>query len=80
MIGPMHGSEPMVLWRLRSGDDAQARAVIIPGGTQHTLTFFVNEVMDRAENFDTLDLALFRAEDIRASMVAEGWRDEPAAR
>ena len=80
MIGPMHGSAPMVLWRLRNRDDARARAVIIPGEPQHTLTFFVDDVMDRAENFDTLDLALFRAEDIRASMVAEGWRDEPAAR
>ena len=54
--------------------------MLIPGDPQHTLTFFVNDVMDRAENFDTLDLALFRAEDIRASLVAEGWRDEPAAR
>ena len=25
--------------------------------------------MDRAENFDTLDMALFRAEDLRATLV-----------
>jgi hypothetical protein len=76
----MDPSTPTVLWRLRNANDAEARAVLIPGDAQHTLTFFVDDVMDRAENFATLDLALFRAEDIRASMVADGWRDESAAR
>jgi hypothetical protein len=75
----MQGSAPTVLWRLRRGDGAhRARAVLIPGEPHVTLTFFVDDVMDRAENFDTLDVALFRAEDIRASMLADGWRDEPA--
>ena len=34
--------------------------------------------MDRAENFDTVDVALFRADDLKASMVAGGWRTRTA--
>jgi hypothetical protein len=52
--------------------------VLIPGDPQSTLTVFVNDVMDRAENFDTLDLALFRADDLRAALLAGGWRDRLA--
>jgi hypothetical protein len=78
MIEPMDASAPMVLWRLWHGDGAESRAVLIPGTPQSTLTVFVNDVMDRAETFDTLDVALFRADDLRASLLASGWRDEPA--
>ena len=48
----MDPSTPTVLWRLWNANDAEARAVLIPGEPQHTLTFFVDDVMDRAENFD----------------------------
>jgi hypothetical protein len=63
------------LWRLGNGRREQARAVVLPGGPPHTLALFVDNVMDRAENFDTLDLALFRADDIKRAMLADGWRD-----
>ena len=78
MILVMDGSAPTVLWRLRHDRGVEARAVLIPGEPQTTLTILVDEVMDRAENFDSVDLALFRAEDLRATMIAGGWRDEPA--
>jgi hypothetical protein len=66
------------LWRLWHGNGAESRAVLIPGDPQSTVAVFVNDVMDRAENFDTLDLALFRADDLRAALLADGWRDGPA--
>jgi hypothetical protein len=65
-----------VLWRLFNARREHARAVILPGGPPHTLAFFVNDAMDRAENYDTLDLALFRAEDVKRSLVEDGWREE----
>lgn len=68
---------PTVLWRLWSPSGEQARAVVIPGEPTTTLTLFVNDVLDRAENFDGLDIALFRADDIRQSLVGTGWRAEP---
>ncbi|MGD9903194.1 MAG: hypothetical protein AB7U83_06965 [Vicinamibacterales bacterium] len=73
----MDASTPTVLWRLWRGEGAQARAVLLPGDPRTTLTVFVDDVMDRAENFDSLDLALFRADDLRAMLVADGWREEP---
>jgi hypothetical protein len=75
MIGGMEASSPTVLWRLRSRRGEQARAVVIPGEPQSTLALFVDDVLDRAENFDTLDLALFRADDLRTTLVADGWRE-----
>jgi hypothetical protein len=78
MIRMMDGSAPTVLWRLWRDGGTEARAVLIPGQPRSTLTILVDDVMDRAENFDEMDVALFRAEDLRASMVAGGWRDEPA--
>ena len=47
----------------------RSRAVILPGGPPYTLTFFVNDVMDRAENFDTMDIALFRADEVKRSLA-----------
>jgi hypothetical protein len=37
---------------------------------------FVDDVMDRAENFDALDVALFRADDIKVTLLESGWREE----
>jgi hypothetical protein len=53
-----------------------SHAVVLPGGPPHTLAFFVNHTMDRVENYDTMDLAVFRAQDIKRSLMEEGWREE----
>lgn len=53
-----------------------SRAVILPGGPPHTVAFFVNNMMDRVENYDTMDLAVFRAEDIKRTLIEEGWKEE----
>lgn len=49
------------------------RAVILPGGPPHTLALFANDQLDRAENYDTMDLAVFRSDEIRRSLVEDGW-------
>jgi hypothetical protein len=68
--------EPTVLWRLFHPRGGHARAVLLPGGPPATLTFFVDEVMDRAENFDSVDIALFRSDEIRHTMMGDGWKDD----
>lgn len=74
--GVMSVSEPTVLWRLFHPDGRHARAVLLPGSPQLTLTFFVDNVMDRAENFDSMDIALFRSEDLKRSLMSDGWKDD----
>lgn len=67
---------PTILWRLRSPRREPAYATVLPGGPPFTLAFFVSHQMDRVENYDTLDLAVFRAEDVKRSLVEEGWIEE----
>jgi hypothetical protein len=66
----------MVLWRLCHDEGRRARAVLLPGTPHVTLTFFVDNVMDRAENFDSMDIALFRSEDIKRTLIGDGWRED----
>ena len=68
--------EPTVLWRLFHPQGRHARAVLLPGASQLTLTFFVDNVMDRAENFDSMEVALFRSEDMKRSLISQGWKDD----
>jgi hypothetical protein len=65
-------NDPAVLWRLTRGR-AVAHATIFPGGAQTTLTWFFDGVMDRAENYDSTDIALARAEQIRGILLRDGW-------
>jgi hypothetical protein len=69
-------SDATVLWRLFNDRREHSRAVILPGGPPHTVAFFVNNTMDRVENYDTIDLAVFRAQDIKRSLVDDGWRED----
>jgi hypothetical protein len=64
-----------VLWRLQSPGGDRAHAVVLPGGPPYTVAFFANGRMDRVENYETMDLALFRAESIRQSMLHDAWAD-----
>ncbi len=32
--------------------------------------------LDRVENYDTVDLAVFRADDVKRTLVEEGWVEE----
>ena len=50
--------------------------MLLPGGPPFTLAFFANGQMDRVENYDTMDLAMFRADEIKRSLLAEDWRDD----
>ena len=69
--------EPTVLWRLFHPEGSRhARAVLLPGEAPVTLMFFIGDVMDRAENFDSMDIALFRSEDIKRTLIGDGWRED----
>ena len=66
-----------VLWRLfRPTTRDRIRAVILPGGPPFTLAFFANDDMDRAENYDTMDLALFRADEIKRGLLEDHWQED----
>jgi hypothetical protein len=52
-----------------------AHATIIPGPGQATITWFFDGVMDRAENYDSLDLAMARADDIKGVLLRDGWTE-----
>ena len=54
----------------------QAHATIFPGDKHTTITWFFDGVMDRAENYDSLELALARADQIRTVLLSEGWLTE----
>ena len=61
-------SDPTVLWRMSRGRST-AHATIFPGDTQTTVTWFFDGVMDRAENYENVDLALARADQIRGILL-----------
>jgi hypothetical protein len=65
-------ADPTVLWRLARGPST-AHATIFPGNSQNTVTWYFDGVMDRAENYDSLELALARAEHIRGLLLRDGW-------
>jgi hypothetical protein len=65
-------TDPTVLWRMARGKNT-SHATIFPGESQTTITWFFDNVMDRAENYDSLDLALARADQIRGVLLADGW-------
>jgi hypothetical protein len=71
----VESAAPTVLWRMfRAGE--HVRAVILPGGPPYTLAFFANDQMDRAENYDTMALAVFRSDEIQRSLAADGWVED----
>jgi hypothetical protein len=52
-----------------------AHATLLPAPDRVTVTWFFDGRMDRAENYDTMDLALARADHIRGILLRDGWRD-----
>ena len=69
-----HSSDPTVLWRLKRGRST-AHATLFPGEAQTTVTWYFDGVMDRAENYDSLDLAMARADEIKGVLVRDGWAE-----
>ena len=67
-------TDPTVLWRMTRGRSA-AHATIFPGDVQHTVTWFFDGVMDRAEQYDSIELAMARAEEIRGMLIRDGWKE-----
>ena len=52
-----------------------AHATIFPGSAANTVTWYFDGIMDRAENYDSVDLAMARAEEIRGILIRDGWKD-----
>jgi len=67
-------TDPAILWRLSRGRST-AHATIFPGTRCTTVTWFFDSVMDRAENYDSVSLALARAEEVRGTLLRDGWKD-----
>lgn len=68
-------TDPTILWRLARGRSA-AHATVFPGDGHTTVTWYFDGRMDRAENYDTMDLALARAEHIRGILLRDGWKEQ----
>lgn len=69
-----HSADPAVLWRMTRGRST-AHATIFPGADQTTVTWYFDGVMDRAENYSTVELALARADHIHGVLLRDGWAD-----
>ena len=69
-----HSNDPTVLWRLKRGRST-AHATLFPGAAQTTVTWYFDGVMDRAENYDSLDLAMARADEIKGVLLRDGWAE-----
>ena len=65
-------NDPAVLWRMTRGRNDE-HATIFPGDRHHTVTWFFDGVMDRAEQYDSIELAMARAEEIRGILLRDGW-------
>ncbi|MGH9386079.1 MAG: hypothetical protein ACRD2N_17510 [Vicinamibacterales bacterium] len=65
-----------VLWRMHRTGRENARAVILPGGPPFTVAFFASDEMERVENYDTMEILLFRADEVRRSLVEDGWTED----
>jgi hypothetical protein len=65
-------NEPAIIWRLKRGRSV-AHATILPGTPHTTVTWFFDGTMDRAENYDSMELALARAEYVRGVLERDGW-------
>ena len=73
----MDAAASTVLWRLfKPTTRDRAHAVVLPGGPPFTLAFFANDEMDRVENYETMELALYRADEIRRGLLAEDWKED----
>jgi hypothetical protein len=69
----LDANAPTVLWRM-SRERSTAHATIFPGDSQTTITWFFDGVMDRAENYESMELALARGDEIRGVLERDGWR------
>jgi len=69
-----HHKDPTILWRLTRGRST-AHATIFPGESSTTVTWYFNGVMDRAENYDSVELAMARADEIKGILTRDGWKE-----
>lgn len=68
-------TDPTVLWRMSRGRST-AHATVFPGPSAVTITWYFDGVMDRAENYESMDLAVARSEEIRGILQRDGWQEQ----
>lgn len=68
-------TRPTPLWRLRRGTST-AHATILSSPDQATVAWFFDGTMDRIENYQTMELAMARADDIRGVLLRDGWVED----
>ena len=73
-MNQMDATDPTVLWRVSRGPST-AHASVFPGDGRVTVTWYFDGVMDRAENYDTMEIALARADQIRGLLLRDGWHE-----
>ena len=74
----LHQNDPTVLWRMTRGRST-AHATIFPGPLTTTVTWYFDGVMDRAENYDTEELAMATGRGHRGN-PDEGWVEREPSR
>ena len=52
---------------------SSAHATIFSGPEYATVAWFLDGMMDRVENYETVELAVARADDIRGVLERDGW-------
>ncbi len=65
---------PTVLWRVVRGPPT-AHATVLGSDPPVTVTWYIDGLMDRAENYESMDLALARSEHVRGILLRDGWRE-----
>lgn len=73
--GDVDATDPTVLWRLTRGR-SRAHATIFPGSPKTTLTWYFDGVMDCAENYDSVEVALARSDIVAEALLGDGWVPE----
>ena len=58
------------IWRVKTRQGQTARAMLVPRGTELSLTWFVNDRLDGAEDFTDWAAALRRADALRLTYLA----------
>jgi len=72
---PTTYNEPTVMWRLRHPAGQSARAAVIPIGDTATALWLIDDLAQDAKGFDEWTSAVTWVEEVRADLIAMGWRD-----
>ena len=73
VMTPFRTDSGRVLFVQRGWTEQPGAAPASPGAV--TITWYFDGVMDRAENYESMELALARSEDVRGLLLRDGWQE-----